>query len=259
MDSDHNKSYQEENSDLQKPIINIEKLLYQSECTSSNFNKIPPIIGCLMADQYGNTLMVFEYISKNKNNYGPIKSYLSEDEKSFLEIDLISMYFSSFKTFAGQTNIQNLSNLEIHGSNIKIQIFFLFDKYMIIIFLNSNTELNLKDKTSIVQYFEDKITKYEFELKYFNASKSRKVLSILENKGKVWLKRINKRYLETYKDSYLKKHEIIDELTREIDPIIEKVLYEYLEYIQDDIVNNVSKEIKNKIQDMLFGFNPNSY
>ncbi|MBA7693469.1 hypothetical protein ES703_102051 [subsurface metagenome] len=169
------------------------------------------------------------------------------------------MYFSSFKTFAGQTNIQNLSNLEIHGSNIKIQIFFLFDKYMIIIFLNSNTELNLKDKTSIVQYFEDKITKYEFELKYFNASKSRKVLSILENKGKAWLKRINKRYLETYKDSYLKKHEIIDELTREIDPIIEEVLYEYLEYIQDDIVNNVSKEIKNKIQDMLFGFNPNSY
>lgn len=259
MVPDQDNRYQEEHDDIQKPIINIEKLLYNSAYTSCNFNKIPPIIGCLVADQYGNTHMVFEYASKNKNNYGPIKSYLSEDEKNFLEIDLISMYFSSFKTFAGQTNIQNLSNLEIHGSNIKVKIFFLFDNFMIIIFLNSNTELNLKDKTSIVQYFEDQITKYEFEFKHFNAAKSRKILSMLENKGNAWLKRINKSYLETYRDSYLKKHEIIDELTREIDPIIEKVLYEYLEYIQDDIVNNVSKEIKNKIQDMLFGFNPNSY
>ena len=57
--------------------------------------------------------MVFEYDNKNEGNYGPIKSYLSESDKNLLEIDLISMYFSSFKTFVGQINIQNLSNLEI--------------------------------------------------------------------------------------------------------------------------------------------------
>ncbi|MHA2324724.1 MAG: hypothetical protein ACXACB_04930, partial [Promethearchaeota archaeon] len=77
-----------------------------------NFDKMPPIIGIVIADLYGNTLMVFEYDFQTECNYGPIKSYLSESDKNFLEIDLISMYFSSFKTFAGQTNIKNLTNLE---------------------------------------------------------------------------------------------------------------------------------------------------
>ncbi|GAG66063.1 unnamed protein product [marine sediment metagenome] len=112
---------------------------------SYNFNKIPPIIGIVIADQFGNTIMVLEYENKPEEIYDPIKSYLSENNKNLLEIDLISMYFSSFKTFAGQTNIQNLSNLEIHGSNIKIQLYFLFDKYIIIIFLNSKVDLNLKN------------------------------------------------------------------------------------------------------------------
>jgi len=254
MVSGQNNFYLIENSKNEKSRRNFEKLVTESAYASCNFNKIPPIIGCLIADQYGNTIMVIEYNSVNKSNYGPIKSYLSENDKTFLEIDLISMYFSSLKTFAGQTNIQNLSNLEIHGSNIKVQIFFLLDNYMVIIFLNSNTELTIKEKACIVKYFKESLTKYEFEFKYFNAAKSRKVLGILENKGKVWLKQLNKNYLQTFKDTYLKKHEIIDELTREIEPIIKKILYEYLEHIHDDIVNNVSKEIKNKIQDILFGF-----
>jgi hypothetical protein len=258
MDSGHNnllKGERRENGNLSN---NLEKFIIESAFHSYNFNEIPPIFGCLVADQHGNTLMVFEYDSKDKNNYRPIKSYLSDHEKSLLEIDLISMYFSSFKAFAGQTNIQNLSNLEIHGSNIKVQIFFLFNKYMIIFFLNSNTDLSLKKKKHIIEYFEEKITKFEFEFTHFNAAKSRKILSMLENKGKAWLKQLNKNYLQTYSDSYLKKHEIINELSRQVEPIIEKILNEYLENIEEDIVNNVSKEIKNQIQDKLFGFDPNS-
>jgi hypothetical protein len=137
---------------------------------SYNFNKIPPIIGIVIADQFGNTILVLEYENKPEENYDPIKSYLSEDNKNLLEIDLISMYFSSFKTFAGQTNIQNLSNLEIHGSNIKVQLYFLFDKYMVIIFLNSKVDLNLKEKEQIIQYFEEILIKYEFEFHHFNDS-----------------------------------------------------------------------------------------
>ena len=167
------------------------------------------------------------------------------------------MYFSSLKTFAGQTNIQNLSNLEVHGSNLKVQIFFPFDNYMIIIFLNSKTELNLREKTLIVKFFEEKLTKYEFEFMHFNATKSRKILNMLELKGKAWLKQLNRNYLHNFKDMYLKKHEIIDELTREIEPKIKEVVLEYLENIPEDIIQNISKEIKTKIQDSLFGFNAN--
>ena len=31
---------------------------------SYNFNKIPPIIGMITADQFGNTIMVYEYENK---------------------------------------------------------------------------------------------------------------------------------------------------------------------------------------------------
>lgn len=236
---------------------NIEKFLTSSAHNSCNFNNIPPIIGVLIGDQYGNSLMVIEYDSNKNSNFNPIKSYLSEDEKNLLEMDLISMYFSSLRVFAGQTNIQNLSNLEIHGSNIKVQIFFLFDKYMIILFLNSKTELNLKEKTLIVKHFEEILTKYEFEFKHFNAAKSRKILGMLETKGKVWLKKLNKNYLHNFENIYLKRHEVIDELTRDIEPVIKKVLSEYLKYIPEEIMRNISKEINTKIQDLLFGFDSN--
>ncbi|MFX0144080.1 MAG: hypothetical protein ACFE9C_08380 [Candidatus Hodarchaeota archaeon] len=257
MEIDHNKFYIKDNNNNDLKKESVENILVKNAYNSCNFNKIPPVIGALMADQHGNTLMVIEYDSKNKNNFGSIKSYLSENEKTFLEIDLISMYFSSLKSFAGQTNIQNISNFEIHGSNIKIQIFFPFDNHMIIIFLNSKTELSIKEKMLIVKYFEDKLTKHEFEFKHFNATKSRKVLGMLEVKGKVWLKELNSNYIRSYKDAYLKKHEIIDELTREVEPIIKDVLLEYLEYIREDIVHNITKEIRTKIQDSLFGFETN--
>ncbi len=232
----------------------IEKRIIEIAYRTNNFNAIPPVIGIIISDQYGNTIMVIEYDSAEKNNYGPIKSYILEDDRNLLEIDLVSMYFSSFRTFAEQTNIQNISHLEIHGSNIKVQIYFVCNKYMIIIFLNSNTGLNSKEKTQIIRYFEDLLAKYGYEFINFNSSNSRRIITILENRGKLWLKMFNKSYLKKYKEIYLKKHEIVEELIKKIGPIIQNELYEYLKYVPDDILNNLSKEIKNKIQDKLFDY-----
>ncbi|GAI83967.1 unnamed protein product, partial [marine sediment metagenome] len=39
--------------------------------------------------------------------------------------------------------------------------------------------------------------------------------------------------------------------------IIQNELYAYLEYVPDEIINNISKEIRNKIQDKLFDFDLN--
>jgi len=159
----------------------VQKSLLERAHHSYSFNKTPPIIGIIMSDQYGNTLMVFEYTSKEKNSYGSIKSYLSEEDKNLIDLNLISGYFSAFKSFAGEINIQNLSNLEIGGSNIKIQMYFLFDQYMIIVFLNSEIDLNSKEKAYIIKYFEERLVKYETEFKYFNAAKSREIIRTLEN------------------------------------------------------------------------------
>ena len=164
------------------------------------------------------------------------------------------MFFSSFRSFATETNIQNLSNLEIHGSNIKIQIYFSFDKFMIIMFLNSKVDLNLKEKRQIVHYFKDNLSKYEFEFKHYNATKSREIIRILEKKGKSWLKRINKDYMKTFQDAFLKKHDIIEVIMRKIDFIIKVELADYLKQIPEHIINDVVKEISGKIQDKICEF-----
>ena len=240
----------------QKDDSFVEKKLTETVYRTHNFNTIPPIIGIIVSDQYGNTITVFEYGSKSENGYGPIKSYLSEGDKSLLELDLISMYLSSFKIFAGQTNIKNLSHLEIYGSNIKVQIYFLFD-YMVIVFLNSQTNLTSKERTQVLKYCEDKLSKYKHEFENFNDARSRAVLRILESKGKNWLKKFNIKYIQTYKNIYLRKHETIEKSMSEIGLIIQNELYAYLEYVPDEILNNISKEIRNKIQDKLFDFDLN--
>lgn len=233
---------------------NINEKLFEIAYNASNYNRIPPIIGIIIANQYGNTIMVFEYDYKASNSYGPLKSYLSEDDKNLLEIDLISMYFSSLKTIAGQVNIQNLSHLEILGSNIKIQIYFLLEKYMIIVFLNSNTDLNFREKSQIMKYFKDMLTKNESSFDNFNTTASRKIIKVLENKGKAWIKKLNSSYNKNYRRTYIKKHENVEELMNKLNPVIQNKLVEYLENIPNEILNDLSKEIGCRIQDVLFEF-----
>jgi len=235
----------------------VEKKLTETAYRSHNFNVIPPVIGIIISDQYGNTITVFEYDSNDDNDYGSIKSYLSADHDNLLEIDLVSMYLSSFKIFAGQANIKNLSHLEIYGSNIKAQIYFLLEKFMVIMFLNSNTELNSKQRAQVINYCEDKLDKYESEFSNFNDTSSREILSLLEQKGKRWLKRFNIRYIQTYKNIYLRKHETTEELMDQLSSIIQSEITEYLNYVPDEIINNFYKELKNKIQDKLFEINLN--
>lgn len=232
----------------------IKSQLLESKYRTQNFNNIPPIIGFIVADQYGNAIMVYEYESKNEGNYRPIKSYLSEDDKNLLEIDLISMYFSSFKIFAGQTNIQNLSHLEIYGSNIKAQIHFLYD-YIIITFLNSNTNLKAKEKNEIINHFNGILLNNKYEFSHFNESKAKKSIIKLETNGKIWLRKINNKYIDYFRHSYLKSHDLFEFFIEEIDSIIQSEVNEYLEYIPDDIKENLTVEIKNKIQDKLLELN----
>ena len=219
----------------------VEKKLTETAYRSHNFNVIPPVIGVIISDQYGNTITVFEYDSSADDNYGPIKSYLSEDHNNLLEIDLVSMYLSSFKIFAGQANIKNLSHLEIYGSNIKAQIYFLLEKFMVIIFLNSNTDLNSKERAQVIKYCEDKLIKYESEFENFNDTSSRETLSLLEQRGRKWLKKFNIRYIQTYKNIYLRKHETTEELMNQLGFIIQSEIKEYLKYVPEEITNNFSK------------------
>jgi hypothetical protein len=240
---------------ISKPEEIIKKKLINVSTRQNNYDVIPPIIGIIIGDQYGNALLLFEYKSSD-SNYKPIRHYLSGNDKDLIELDLISMYFSSFKVFAGQTNIKNLSNLEIHGSNIKTQIYFRFDDYIIIVFLNSNTKLNSKEQTEMVHHLEDLLSQYDTELKNFNLSSSKSVLKRLTKEGSRWLKRLNRSYLKKFQKSYLEKHENIEIFSDKLCRIVENEISEYLGKVDDALIYNLLREINIKVQDDLFNLLP---
>jgi hypothetical protein len=215
-----------------------------------NFDDTPPLIGLIISNLDGYSLMVIEYGENCESNYAPIKSYLSRDDENLLE--LIPMYFSSLKAIAGQINIQNLSHFEIYGSNIKVQIYFLLEKFMVIALLNSNTELNSREKTTIIEKIKENLMRYQFEFQNFNATGSRKLLRTLEREGTAWLKKLNKNYMDNYKNKYLRKHDLIEDMMINIKPVICHELEEYLTKLPPDFLNDLSKELINKIQDALF-------
>ncbi|KKK44422.1 hypothetical protein LCGC14_0587480 [marine sediment metagenome] len=240
-----NSSNKKKNNLVRNKLIEISDL-------STGFHKIPPIIGVMICDINGNAIMVIEHNSKNINGYGSINFYLSEKNKHLVDLNLISGYFSALKSFAGEINIKNLSNIEIDGSNIKVQIYMLCANYMIIIFLNSSTELNSNTKLQVINYFEEILKKNENEFCYFNAPYSREILRVLERRGKIWLKKLNRSHIQIHRKTYLQKHSITDELLKGFDQIIQNEINEYLINVPEDLVENLSKEIHNKIQDKLF-------
>ena len=69
-----------ENNNFQERNNFVEKSLLEIAYRSQNFDNIPPIIGIILADQYGNALMVYKYDSKDDSGYGPIKSYLTKND-----------------------------------------------------------------------------------------------------------------------------------------------------------------------------------
>ena len=228
----------------------VEQRICESVFRSCNFNDTPPVIGLILSNLDGYSLMVIEYGESDNSNYGPIKSYLSRDDENLLE--LIPMYFSSLKAIASQINIQNLSHFEIYGSNIKVQIYFLLDKFMVIALLNSNTELNSREKKALIKKIKENLARYQFEFQNFNATDSRKLLRVLEREGIAWLKKLNKNYIHNYKDRYLRKHELIENMMVSIKPVIFHELEEYLEKSPPEFISDLSKELINKIQDTLF-------
>ncbi|MFX1346675.1 MAG: hypothetical protein ACFFAI_16380, partial [Promethearchaeota archaeon] len=74
------------------------------------------------------------------------------------------------------------------------------------------------------------------------------------NKGKIWLKKLNKTYIQAFQNKYLKKHEVLERVISRISPTITKILGEYLKGIPKEFIDDMAKELKNKIHDQICEF-----
>jgi hypothetical protein len=236
-----------------------EKIFFKLACKSKNFDVVPPIFGIIVGDCYGNILMFNEFDSENNNNYGSLEFYLLCKSREVLS--LVPSFFSAFIALSKELNLRNMTHLEINSSNIKIRTFFLFKKYTIIVFLNSNTIFFSNIKSQILDHFYELLQKYDYEFSNFNFPKSRAIIHNLELKGKSWLEKLNSNYMNEFREDYSRKHENIDMFIKDVHKkIIQKTLREYCEdnefltYESEFMINNISREIKNKIEEKLYEF-----
>lgn len=214
-----------------------------------NFNKIPPIIGIILSNNTGTSILTYQYNSNSRSGYGKIDSYLKGSQDRLL--DFITMYFSSLNTFADNVNIENLRYVGIGGSNIKIKVFFKFKDYMIIVFLNSNTDLGINIQDHILEHFSEISRTYKEALENYNNKESRRIRKDLETSGEKWIKKLNNYYIKIYEKLFIAKDERCEKLMTNIKPIINDALEYYLKHIPEDIKTDICREIYEKIGDKL--------
>ncbi len=159
---------------------------------------IPPVIGCLISDKDGKSIVSFEvfkgaiqFFMKNNPNYA------REDKE--LQIDLIPIYVSAIELLSQELNIQGLPGIEINGINIKLKILFYFDEFTVTLFLNPKVNFTIiEDLTNT--YLSNLFDEFKNEL--FNVIKksSNDFITFLERVGLCWLIDLNNDYLALTQD-----------------------------------------------------------
>jgi hypothetical protein len=141
--------------------------------------QMPQIIGCLVADKDGKTLLKFEAFK------GALDHYLKKEKNS--DVELIPMFVSAMMRLTGQFNFQDLSSLDVKSVNLSMNVFF-FERYIITIL--SKVEVKIS-KIEINDFFTRFFDKHEEILnKYFQ----RGVIvqeDNLSREGNHWIKKLN--------------------------------------------------------------------
>lgn len=170
------------------------------ECSDNNNpklklkeKKIPPFLGCLIADKFGKTLFSYELFN-GSIDYFLKRNRENDKNKQDLDIHLIPMFISAFEAFSREINIQELSGFKLEGTNIKVQIIFSFDEYTIIFFLNPKVNLKLVENR-VKNYFSHLFEVYRSDFNNIVKMGSANFILHLKLLGRIWLEHLNEQYI----------------------------------------------------------------
>jgi hypothetical protein len=139
----------------------------------------PQIIGCLVADKDGKTLLKFEAFK------GSLDHYLQSEKQS--DVELIPMFLSAMVRLSSQFNFQKLSSLDVKSANLIMTVFF-FERYIITFLSKVGVKVSIIE---VREFFTPFFKKHEIILdKYFQ----RGIIiedDILNGEGNCWIKTLN--------------------------------------------------------------------
>jgi hypothetical protein len=161
------------------------------------YDKIPPLIGCLISDKVGKSLVSFEIFE------GAIQYYVKDEclnknteYEHSLDVDLIPMYTSALEMLTRELNIKGVPYIEVNGSNLKLRILFCFEHFTIIMFLNPSTDFELIEN-EVKNYILNLFDEFQEDLNDVKKFSSKEFLKFIDQVGWRWLLELNERYLSS--------------------------------------------------------------
>lgn len=160
---------------------------------SIHTNEIPPIIGCLISDKEGKSIVSFE-IFKGAIRYFTKNNAQSHKNKRNFQLDLIPMYVSAIELLSQELNIQGLPGIEINGTNLKLKVLFTFERFTATLFLNPTVDFSLIEEVTNT-YLSNLFEEFDLELNKSKQASSYEFINFLERVGLCWLLDLNDEYM----------------------------------------------------------------
>lgn len=203
----------------------------------------PPLLGFMVADKDGKTLMTTELYD---DIFGEILNSNKEDIHT--DHELIPMFICALERFSGELNIQNLSSFKLKGTNIRLQT-YSYDIITLTLFINGRTNIRpIKDQ--IKDWFENFFKKYEKEFESSIISCNVSKLVELREEGREWLVDLNQQYQKLAVNLEIFDFRQATELYEKIEDISKKVNVNYSTLIQK--VKTLKTNLMNAVYDENF-------
>jgi hypothetical protein len=162
-----------------------------------SYDEIPPLIGCLVSDKDGKSLISFEIFE------GAIQYFIQDkclngntDKENSLDIDLIPMYTSAIEMLTRELNINGVPFIEVNGSNLKIRILFYFENFTVTMFLNPSMNFLLIEN-EVKNYFLNLFEEFREDLNDAKKFSSKEFLKFIDRVGWRCLLELNEIYLSS--------------------------------------------------------------
>jgi hypothetical protein len=161
------------------------------------YDDIPPLIGCLISNKDGKSLVSFEIFEGAIQHFTNGK-YMNKnaDIENSIDIDLIPMYTSAIEMLTRELNINGVPYIEVNGSNLKLRILFCFKNFTIVMFLNPSMKFILIEN-EVKNYFLNLFEEFREELTDAKKFSSKEFLKFIDRVGWRWLLELNETYLSS--------------------------------------------------------------
>jgi len=190
-----------------------------------------PFIGAFVADKNGKLLFKIEN-EKDAIKQILMDNFQQEEGIPPLELDLIPMFISALEKFSKELNIRDLVNLELGGTNLKLNV-FSYEDFTVTFFMYPDVNIKAVEY-EIRGFFDEIFEEYREQLNYSIQSGYLDNLEPIINKCNIWLKELNKKYnnmlisydlidMSNAKDLFIKIDELYAKISTKSTITLEKI------------------------------------